>query len=260
MEEKNELQAAPSELLEKKDSSTSLSLVQAILINAIIVAAAIIIAAMILSHDSGGATKAGVAQNANPSDAAQQAATTPDITKVKTAGEPFIGNPNAPVTIAYWSDYQCPFCKKFETTTFQDVLKNYVQTGKVKVVFKDFAFLGDDSIGAALYGRAVWDLYPDQFFAWRTAMFNAQDGENTGFGDEASVKKLTASIAGIDADKVTAAVVQNKDAYMKAIDADQTEGTTFGLKGTPGFITGTQLIPGAVSYAVISSALDAQLK
>src|SRR5680860_129693 len=39
---------------------------------------------------------------------------TVDISKVKTEGQPFIGNSNAPVTMAYWADYQCPFCKRFD--------------------------------------------------------------------------------------------------------------------------------------------------
>jgi hypothetical protein len=98
-------------------------------------------------------------------------APTVDIKNVKTDGEPFIGSQNAPVTIAEWSDYQCPFCKQFEVTTLPQIIQNYVNDGKVKVVFKDFTFLGPDSMVDAEYARAVWELYPAQFAAWRTALF-----------------------------------------------------------------------------------------
>lgn len=193
---------------------------------------------------------------------AQGAATPPvavNIKNVKTDGEPFIGDPNAPVTIAYWSDYQCPFCKQFETQTLSQIIDNYVKTGKVKVVFKDFQFLGPDSGTDSLFARAVWQLYPKQYFAWRTAMYNSQDGENTGFGDEASVVALTKTISGIDVTKVEQLISQDQKQFQTAIEADRTEGSNFGIQGTPGFIIGDQLIPGAVSYASFQQAIDAQL-
>jgi len=184
-----------------------------------------------------------------------------DIKKVKTDGEPFVGQADAPVTMAYWSDYQCPFCKRFEQDTLTQIMKNYVAAGKVKIVFKDFPFLGNDSITGALYARAVWELYPSQYFAWRTAMFDKQDQEgDQGFGNDASVKELTGTIPGIDGAKVAALVVQKKDAYQKELDADKAEGSAFGIQGTPSFIIGTTLIPGAVPYTQISAALDAQIK
>ena len=110
-----------------------------------------------------------------------------NVKDVLMAGEPFIGDPDAPIVIAFWSDFQCPFCKSFETggvpqiptpAAMPEIVKNYVSTGKAKIVFKDFAFLGPDSDTAALYGRAVWELYPAQYIAWRIAMYQAQDGEN----------------------------------------------------------------------------------
>ena len=200
-------------------------------------------------------------QVANDQQQAQGQAPKVDIKDINTNTEPFIGNPNAPVTIAYWSDYQCPFCKQFETGTMQDILKNYVDNNKVKIVFKDFQFLGPDSGTEALFARAIWNLYPDKYFAWREAVFAKQDNENSGFGDQASVLALTKTISGIDASKVTAAIDSNKDAYQKAIDADRAEGTKVGINGTPAFVIGKQAFTqGAPSYTEFSQALDAELK
>jgi len=166
-----------------------------------------------------------------------------NIKNVKTDGEPFIGNANAPVTIAFWSDYQCPYCKAFEVggvtgitvaAALPDIVKNYVDTGKVKIVFKDFAFLGNDSITGAEYGRAIWKLYPSLYFTWRTAMYNAQDQEgDKGFGNAASIDKLDATISGIDAAKVAADVQMNASTYQAEIDADKTEAGNFGVNATP---------------------------
>ncbi|MCR4333874.1 MAG: thioredoxin domain-containing protein [Patescibacteria group bacterium] len=192
-----------------------------------------------------------------------------NIKDVKTDGDPFIGQADAPVTIAFWSDFQCPYCKAVEVggipqipiePALPDLIKNYVDTGKVKIVFMDFNFLGPDSITAGEYSRSVWKLYPDQYFAWRTAMYTAQDEENGGFGDVASIDKLTATIAGIDAAKVASDVKANKTAYDALMEADKAEAGKVGVNATPSFIIGTQLIPGAVPYAALQAAIDAVLK
>jgi len=184
-----------------------------------------------------------------------------DSKDVDIEGDPFIGRADAPLTIALWSDYQCPFCQRFELETLPEIIKDYVDTGKVKVVFLDFAFLGEDSVTAALYSRAVWKLYPEQYFAWRTAMYTAQDEEqDIGFGDAASIDELTATISGIDADKVAADVKANKAAYQAAADADRAEGQTFGVSATPSAIVGKELIQGAYPYPNFKAAIDSALK
>src|SRR3989344_4215211 len=183
----------------------------------------------------------------------------PDIADVKTEGNPFIGDEDAPVTIAYWFDYQCPFCKQFEQTTMLELYKNYVAKGQLRIVFKDFQFLGPDSTAGAVYARAVWDLYPHRFYDWYQAMFEAQDEEHGGFGNEATVKTLTATVPGIDAEKVEKNVADNRSAYLAAIQADRTEGSSFGVKGTPGLIIGTSLLPGAYPYEAVAPLVDTEL-
>lgn len=183
-----------------------------------------------------------------------------DVKDVVVTDSPFIGNPNAKITIAYWSDYQCPFCKKFDQESLTQIEREYVATGKVKVVFKDFQFLGPDSQTAALYGRAVWDLYPSQYRDWHEAMFEAQDEEHGGFGDEPTVQALTKTIAGIDVAKVIAATKTNKAAYEAAIAADRDEAQKFGISATPSLVIGTQMLAGAQPYASFKAAIEAALK
>ncbi len=183
-----------------------------------------------------------------------------NIKNVDTAGDPFIGKANAPLTIAVWSDFQCPFCKRFETETLPLIVKDYVESGKAKVVFLDFAFLGPDSTTAAEYNRAIWKLYPDKYYAWRAAMYEAQDEEHGGFGNAASIDKLNATIPGIDAVKVAADVKANGSAYQVAADADKAEAQKVGINATPSFVIGTQVIRGAYPYATFKEAIDAVLK
>ncbi len=217
----------------------------AVLVGAIIVAVALVY--------GGGAGK--------PSGQDGPQAVKVNIKDVKTEGSPFIGSANAPVTIALWFDYQCPFCKQFDLAVVSQLNDTYVKEGKVKVVFKDFQFLGQDSTDGARFGRAMWEAYPDHFYQWYMAMMEAQDDEgDEGFGDLESIKTLTAKIPGVDVAKVAALVEQKKSQYDAAIAADRAEAQKLGLNSTPSTIIGTSLLTGARPYAEVAALIDAELK
>ncbi len=222
---------------------------------AVLVAAVIIAGALIYGH-AGGVATGGAAPT--------QPAVAVNIKDVKTDGDPFVGPANAPTTVALFYDYQCPFCKQFEQAVTPQLIKNYVDGGKTKIVFKDFQFLGKDSTTAALFGRAVWATYPDQFYPWFVAMFNAQDQEgDQGFGNLATIETLTKTIPGIDVAKVEANMTANSAAYQKAVDADRAEGAALGINGTPSIIVGTKLYTGLSTeayYSGISAELNSELK
>ncbi len=226
---------------------------------AIVIAGVIIGVCLIVALSPAAGTNAG--------GGAQVAVNIKDVTV--TDSDPYIGEKNAPVVIAYWSDYQCPYCKAVEVGGIPQIpidpaipvlIRDYVNTGKVKIVFKDYPFLGEDSITGALYEHAIWKLYPTKFYEWREAMFKAQDEEqDINFGDEASIIALIKKIPGIDANAVKADVAANTDEYTQIINEDKAEGTKFGIQGTPGFITGKTMIPGAVGIDEFKAAIDAQL-
>ncbi len=181
-----------------------------------------------------------------------------DIAKVKTVGEPFIGNPNAPVVVAEWFDYQCPFCKRFESDAVAQLMVDYIKTGKVKLVFKDFQFLGPDSQDAGLAARAIWEVAPEKFYDWHKAMFEKQDNENGGWGSRADILALAKSL-GIDSAKVDQLMTSKATEYQKEMDADKAEGSAFGINGTPGTIIGKQLISGAQPYSAVKQLVELAL-
>jgi len=228
---------------------------------AAVIAAGVLIAGAVLWNGSHPTNPSGTQPNGTAPTVAV------NIKNIKTDGDPYVGSANAPVTIAFWSDFQCPYCKAVEVggipqipiqPALPDVIKNYVDTGKVRIVFMDFVFLGKDSVTAALYNRSVWRLYPSQYMVWRTAMYTAQDQEgDQGFGNAASIDKLDATIPGLDAAKIAADVKANATAYQALVDADKAEAKKAGVNATPSFVIGTQLIPGAVEYATIQTAIEA---
>jgi protein-disulfide isomerase len=183
-----------------------------------------------------------------------------DATKVNDDTSPTIGEKNAPVVMAVWFDYQCPFCKRFELEAMSQLYENYVKTGKLRVILKDFQFLGPDSDTAALFGRAVWEAYPERFYEWYVAMAENQDEEHGGFGDLPSIVAMTKGLGGMDTDRIQKLMTDKGAEYQAAIEADRAEGAALGISGTPSMIIGKTLLSGAQPYAKVSGLVDAELK
>lgn len=220
---------------------------------AILLAGIIVAVALFFGHN-------GAKDAATPGTGAQAV----DVKDIKTDGDPYIGDKNAPNTLVLFYDYQCPFCKQFELGVSPKLVTNYVNTGKLRIVFKDFQFLGNDSMDAAVFGRALWESQPDKFYPWFIAMFNAQDEEgDQGFGDLASVEKLAATIPGLDVAKVEALLASKRPAYETAITQDRTEGAALGVNGTPTAVIGTSVFTGMSPdqfYSSIAGVIDGAKK
>ena len=238
---------------EAKPSAKNLTIAIAIVIAGAIVAGAIVLAAIILSLSDHGALARGA-------DGGQQPSPIADIDQVKIAGEPVIGRQNAPLTIAYWYDYQCPFCRRNEESAMPRIVKDYVDAGKAKIVFKDFAFLGADSQTLGKFSRAVWAVAPKKFYQWHKAVFDNQGTENTGWATHDKIMSITAGVLGTsDVATVNQLVTTNGAAYQGEMDADKGEGAALGVTGTPAFVIGKQLIEGAQPYAAIKEVIDLTL-
>jgi protein-disulfide isomerase len=186
------------------------------------------------------------------------------IKNVKIDDEPFIGNPNAPVTMAVWFDYQCPACQYNEQNLISPLVVEYVKTGKLKIIFKDFAFLGlpqiQDSMNLALTARAVWEAYPDKFYEWHKTIFTNQGKENTGWATKAVITDLTKKVSGIDMVVIDNLLNTNLAKYKKLIEDNKNEGIKFGINATPSFIIGDTLQVGVPQYAVVKQMIDSLLK
>ncbi|HRS48032.1 MAG TPA: thioredoxin domain-containing protein [Candidatus Paceibacterota bacterium] len=183
-----------------------------------------------------------------------------DANNIDTANDPILGDPNAPLTMVYWYDFQCPFCGKFEIETLPGLIDKYVNNSQMKIVFKDYAFLGPDSQDASLVSNAIWELYPQDYFAWQEAMMTSQDEENGGFGNmESILAMIKEKFPQMDTAKIQETINNKKADYEAEILADTQEGQDNGIQGTPGFIIGTQAVYGAYPLENFVSIIDSEL-
>lgn len=185
----------------------------------------------------------------------------------ETDGEPVLGEENAPVTIAYWGDYQCPFCKRFEQNTFPQLKENYIESGKVRFVFKDFQFLGEDSTTSGIASECVWkqvgDSNSEAYWNWHASMFDNQDEENSkGWGNKQDIISMTEGVSGVNADQLSSCMENNQQKFQDEIEKDRREGRSVGITGTPGFViykTGSnsgQQLTGAQPFSRFESVIS----
>ncbi len=190
-----------------------------------------------------------------------------------------LGNPKAKVTIILYEDFQCPFCgaifgslkadsaviqylKKNDPnwTPFLPEVMNYVKDGKVLFVYRDWAFLGPESIRSAEAARCAGDQ--GKFWEFHDYLYSHQNGENQGAFSDPNLKSFAKNL-GLDSTTFDQCLDSNK--YEKAIADSKTEGTGAGVTGTPkGYILKdgkvVSTIDGAEPLSSVKPKIDAALK
>ena len=164
-------------------------------------------------------------------------------------GSPMLGDPNAPITLVEFGDYQCHFCNVYYQNTEHKILKEYVMTGKVNVIFKDYTIIGPDSIIAAHGAHCAGEQ--GKFWEYHNTLYNNWDGENNGWAGTHNISKF-AQQSGLTMDEFIECNVDNR--YEQKISASNNDARMLGITGTPAFYiisTSTQqveFISGAQPY------------
>ncbi|MCA9918353.1 MAG: thioredoxin domain-containing protein [Anaerolineales bacterium] len=163
-----------------------------------------------------------------------------------------IGDPNAPVTIVEYTDFECPFCSRHYSQTFLQLKEDYIDAGLVYYVFKDFPLtqLHPSAVFAANAARCAGeqDAYP----AMHGVLFANQD-EWSGNANIEAVFNSYASDLGLDTDQF-ASCLSNRT-YEDAIFDDLNEGAGFGVSGTPAFFLNGYFLSGAQPYSTFVDAI-----
>lgn len=191
----------------------------------------------------------------------QQAFNPTDITLGEVA---YQGEKTAPVTLIEFSDYQCPFCRRHAQTVMPELTKNYIDTGKVRFVMREYPItnLHPRAEAAAVAVLCAGDQ--GQYWGMHDALFaNQKANKDEDF-------KTMANTLGLDSEAFDTCMASGKfDAQIKA---DIAQGQKLGISGTPSFVVGltdpkdpdkvhlTKFIRGAQPYATFAANIDELLK
>jgi len=255
---KNEEELPVQNVAEKSEGGSKLSIPMAIIIAGVLIAGAVYFSSMKQSNtavDDGG---------------------TPVTLAPVDKEDRILGNSKAKVALVMYEDFQCPFCgaiaghnesliqslKQREPTwaPFMPEVMKYVENGDMKFVYRDWAFLGEESIKAAEAARCAGDQ--NKFWEYHDYLYSHQNGENEGNFSDANLKSFAKTL-GLDSAGFDQCLDESK--YAQAVADSRTEGTTAGVRGTPkGFILKNgkvvSTIDGAESLTTVKPKIDAALE
>ena len=196
-------------------------------------------------------------QNRLPSEQAK-----PPI-KISADDDPIIGNPDAPITIIEFSDFQCPFCARFYVQTFPSIYEEYIDQGKVKLVFRDFPIQSIHPNALAASVAAECANEQGKFKEMHDRLFDEQNEWNKLETSSAlSLFNNYAAEIQIKQDTFSSCIASGK--YLDEIRKDLEDGRNYGVSGTPGFFIGNDEIgyvelKGAQPFDSFKKVIDAQL-
>lgn len=169
------------------------------------------------------------------------------VADVSIAGNPMMGKKDAPVTLIEFSDYQCPFCKRFFQSTLPTLKTQYIETGKVRYVFRDFPLdrIHPQARKAAEAARCAGDQ--DKYWEMHDLLFQNQKA--------LQVDKLKAYGRRLGLDPSAFAGCLEKSKYAAKVQQDLKDGVTAGIRGTPGFFIGKTRSDDTIQGTLISGAL-----
>ncbi len=169
-----------------------------------------------------------------------------------------LGKPNAPVTMQYFGDLECPFCRQFTLSALPSIIQNEVRTGKLKIEYKSMetatrnppVFLKQQSAAYAA-GKQNKAWYFIELF------YNEQGKEDSGYATESYLEGLASQVPGLN---IAQWHSDRKDEALEAeVLADEKEASEIGFTGTPSFMlgkTGQKLKPFSSSSLEASSAFE----
>ncbi len=236
---------------EKSRQSNSFMLSASILIAGVLIAGSVIYSA---GKSTGGSAPQQVAVGNNqPTPSANLAEA------LKIGGRDVIlGDQNAPVTLIEYGDYQCPFCGRMFSQVEPQLRDEYIKIGKVKMVFRNFQFLGQESTNAGAAAECAKDQ--GKFWAYHDELYKAEiaDGkENSGNLNRTLFVSL-AGKAGLDVNAFTSCYDGNK--HVSQVQKDRDAASAIGVNSTPTSYINGQLVQGAQPYSVFKSVIDIALQ
>lgn len=185
--------------------------------------------------------------------AAAQAATDPRVTAADTSR--IQGNADARVWLVMASDFQCPACKYWHDSFSEEILRDYVATGKVRFAYTNFP-LSQHQHARSAAEAAMCAGAQGKFWPVHDRIFAAQD-QWTPLPDAVPTFRKIAIEAGVDSATWNQCLVD--DVMMPLVDADLDRGMSGGVNQTPTFFIGSQVVSGAIPASRLRPLLDAAI-
>jgi len=175
------------------------------------------------------------------------------LAAVPPHGERAIGQADAPVVMIEYASATCPHCAEFHVDVLPEIKKTYIDTGKVRLIFREFP-LDDRAMAVFMLARC---LPEDKYFPTVDALFRQQK-EWTGSNPKAPLMKIMQQSGMTDAE--FDACLKRRDLAQAIFDTRKTANEQFGVKGTPTFFINGKFVDGHKDAAAVTAAIEEALR
>ena len=184
----------------------------------------------------------------------------PSSDEMVTVQSPVLGSESASVTIVEVGDYQCEMCKHWFDNTRQQVIDNYIDSGKVNMIFIDMPFLGTDSHVASMASYCAADQ--EKYWEYHVMLYEHQEGVDSGWASNERLKSFAFTLD-LDMNEFAQCLDSKKYYYQVKLNLDKSM-NSFGIQSTPTFLLintsgEQQQIRGAQSYSVFERVIESLL-
>ena len=196
-----------------------------------------------------------------PQPTQQQTQPSSPIIQVSLDDDPVLGNQDAPVTIVEFSDFQCPFCSRFYQQTLPLIKENYIQTGIVKLVYRDFPLeIHRNAVPAHIAAECADEQ--GKFWEYHDILFDRQS-QWQGLLQGSTEEKFSQYASALGMDTTSFESCLKSEEIANEVAQDFRAGAQYGSTGTPTFFIGNEdgyiKMVGAQPYAAFEAAINAQL-
>ncbi len=187
----------------------------------------------------------------------------PPVIQVSTDDDPFKGDPNAPVTVIEFSDFQCPFCSRFFTQTLPALEENYIDTGKIKFVYRDLPLDNLHPNARPVHIAAECADEQGKFWEYHDILF-ANQGEWNRLSSADLTTKINEYATSLGLNSASFDSCLSSKSMADEVQADFLHAGQYGATGTPTFFIGNDedgyiKLVGAQPFSAFQAAIDAQL-
>jgi protein-disulfide isomerase len=175
-------------------------------------------------------------------------------------GQPVLGDPDAPVTVVEFGDFKCPACKAWSQNFYPQLVKDYVETGKVKFAYINVLFHGEESKLGSLAAESVFKQNPESYWIFNKEMFKAQPTENHDglWITNEKILEIASGIPNIEVKQLENDI--NNQTEIEEVNKDSQLVEEFKVELTPSIMINGTMVEDPFDYERIKFLIDQALE
>jgi protein-disulfide isomerase len=190
----------------------------------------------------------------------KESPTTTEINQIDITGQPSFGKEDAPVTVVEFGDFKCPSCKAWGERVYPSLVKDFIDTGKVKFSYVNVLFHGEESTLGSIAAESVFEQNPEVYWDFHQALFDAQPVADHDALWITPEKILEIASRFPEIDQTVLKEDMEQQATMDSVKIDEELVREAGVEMTPTIVINGKMIENPFDYEAIKAVIEQEIK